>query len=148
MGQETKGYHIFCCCCSDDSLLLSGCLSMPLLCLCWARCGRSNLSTDLPHLGPNVDGFEDYSSEIYRWPQGQESVHIHWSTWNLSYLHDTQVPLTCHLICRRWGFHRDHPSSAGRMRVINACDWLKDKHKIHRFKRNGMIDERSMVWMV
>lgn len=49
----------------------------------------------------------------------------------------TQVSLMCLLICRRWGFHRDHPSSARRMRVINAWDL---KISIKSMNSRGMVE--------
>lgn len=38
--------------------------------LSWVWCGRSDLTSDLPNLGPNIEGSEDYSSKTYRWPWG------------------------------------------------------------------------------
>lgn len=57
MGQGTKGCPIFCCWCSDGSLALSW--SFPWSCCVSASINslwRSNLGSNLPNLGLNVDG--------------------------------------------------------------------------------------------
>lgn len=124
MGKETKGYHRFCCCCSDDCLLLSRRLSKLLLCLCSSKSAEHAVegaavaqicrSWALMLMALRIIPLKPTDG-----PRGRSlftSIDLP-ENWAISI-----TPLMCHLICRRWGFHRDHPCSARRMRVIYACD--------------------------